>query len=68
MAAGFMFVIIFHRGGSLLPCIAAHSGINMLSAFGVEAQGMGEIYSALALSLISTGYTLVLLKTLKKKE
>ena len=68
IAAGFMFVIIFHRGGSLLPCIAAHSGINMLSAFGVEAQGMGEIYSALALCLISVGYTLILLKTLQKKE
>ena len=68
MAAGFMFVIIFHRGGSLLPCIAAHSGINALSAFGVEAQGMGEIYSALALCLISTGYALILLKTLQKKE
>ena len=68
IAAGFMFVIIFHRGGSLLPCIAAHSGINMLSAFGVEAQGMGEIYSALALCIISTGYALILLKTLPKKE
>jgi hypothetical protein len=51
-----------------MPCIAAHSGINMLSAFGVEAQGMGEIYSALALCLISTGYALILLKTLQKKE
>ena len=68
IAAGFMFVIIFHRGGSLLPCIAAHSSINMLSAFGVEAQGMGEIYSALALCLISTGYALILLKTLPKRE
>ena len=68
MAAGFLFVIIFHRGGSLLPCVAAHSGINALSAFGVEAQGMGEIYSALALCLISVGYALVLLKTLVKKE
>lgn len=68
VAAGFMFVIIFHRGGSLLPCIAAHSGINMLSAFGVEAQGMGEIYVALALCLISGGYALILLRTLPKKE
>ena len=68
MAAGFMFVIIFYRGGSLLPCIAAHSGINALSAFGVEAQGMTEIWTALALCVISGGYAIVLLHTLPKKE
>lgn len=68
VAAGFMFVIIFHRGGSLIPCIAAHSGINMLSAFAVETQGAAEIMSALALCIISGGYALILLRTLPKKE
>ena len=67
VAAGFMFVVIFHRGGSLLPCIAAHSGINMLSAFGVERQGMAQIMTALALCVISGGYALILDRTLPKK-
>ena len=68
IAAGFMFVIIFHRGGSLLPCIACHSGLNALSAFSVEPQGAAKIYVALALCLISAGYALILNKTLPKQE
>lgn len=68
VAAGFMFVIIFHRGASLLPCIAAHSGINALSAFGVEAQGAAEIMVALALCIISASYALILTRTLPKPE
>ena len=36
MAAGYLFVIIFYRSGSLVPCILAHSAINSLSVFNVE--------------------------------
>lgn len=68
VAAGFMFVIIFYRGGSLLPCIAAHSGINMLSAFGVEAGNKGHVFTALALCIISLGYAVYLNKTLRWEE
>lgn len=60
VAAGFMFVIIFHRGGSLIPCILTHSGINMLSAFGVEPGNPGRIFSAAALCVISLGYAIYL--------
>lgn len=60
VAAGYMFVIIFYRGGSLIPCIAAHSGINMLSAFGVEPGNAGRIFSAAALCIISLGYAVYL--------
>ena len=36
MAAGYLFVIIFYKSGSLIPCILAHSAINSLSVFNVE--------------------------------
>lgn len=38
IAIGFLFVVIFDRGGSLWPCIIAHSAIDMLSAFANEAR------------------------------
>ena len=33
-AAGFLFTILFHKSGTLLPCIITHCAINSLSAFG----------------------------------
>lgn len=36
MAVGFLFVTIFYRGGSLLPCIFTHSAIDAVSAFANE--------------------------------
>lgn len=38
IALGFLFVMIFDRGGSLWPCIIAHSAIDVLSAFANEAR------------------------------
>lgn len=35
---GFMFVMIFDRGGSLWPCIIAHSSIDILSVFSNDAK------------------------------
>ena len=36
VACGFLFVIIFYRGGSLIPCIIAHSLNNAVSIFANE--------------------------------
>lgn len=33
IAVGFLFVTIFYRGGSLLPCIIVHAAINTLGTF-----------------------------------
>ena len=64
---GFLYVIIFHRGGSLWPCILSHGCFNSLSAFANEDAPAQEvtIYRVVlcALALI---YALVLLKTLPK--
>lgn len=70
IAFGFLFVIIFHRGKSLIPCIVAHSTINTLSAFAnVTNQTMEmRVGVAIILTVVALGYTLVLLKTLPKNE
>lgn len=68
VAIGFMFVIIFYRGGSLLPCIITHAAINITSAFANEAGFTVEkrLYFQLALFVITLGYAFILTKTLPK--
>lgn len=61
VAFGFLFVVIFHRGGSLLPCIAAHSVLNALSAFVGEGS---QIVTAAILTVGAAAYAIVLLKRL----
>lgn len=68
IAIGFMFVIIFYRGGSLLPCIITHAAINITSAFANEAGLTVEkrIFFQLALFVITLAYAFILTKTLPK--
>ena len=70
VAVGFLFVIIFYRSGSLIPCIIAHSANNMISAF---ANGTGvtitmEIVYILIMVVIMVTSTLILNKTLPKNR
>ncbi len=70
IAIGFLFVLIFCRSGSLLPCIATHSAIDVASAFGSE-EGITDVRRvlfSLSLLVIVVAYTLILTKTLPKKE
>lgn len=70
IACGFLFVMIFYRGGSLIPCIIAHGVNNAVSVFANEA-GL-TVEKRLLLSVVNMGivigYTLVLLYTLPKKR
>lgn len=69
-AIGFLFVILFLKSGSLLPCIITHSAINALSA--VENQQslstMREILVAGALIAISVLYAWYLCKLHSEKR
>lgn len=67
---GFLFVILFYRGGSLLPCIIAHSFINTASAFANEAGLTLEkrMVFHLALIGINAAYALILTKTLPVRK
>lgn len=70
IAVGFLFVILFYRGGNLLPCILTHSAINSLSTFANE-EGMSKethIVHCLILIAITVAYTLVLVKMLPKEN
>ena len=68
VACGFLFVILFYRGGSLIPCIVAHSVNNAVSAFANEAALTVEnrlIFSAINLVLVAA-YALILCRMLPR--
>ncbi len=70
IAVGFLFVILFYRGGSLLPCIITHSAINTISTF---ANGSGvtlemHMVHILIMIVITVAYTLILTRTLPQNQ
>lgn len=70
IAVGFLLVTIFYRGGSLLPCIIVHSAINTLGTFANEADLTMEMHliHLAVLIAITVAYTLILTRTLPKKQ
>ena len=70
VAAGFMLVTIFYRGGSMLPCIIVHSAINTLGTFANDADITmeGQLVHIAVLIAITVAYTLILTKTLPEKQ
>ena len=66
VAFGFLFVIIFFRSKSLLPCIFAHIAINSLNVFAKEITPQTNIIVSVILTVIAIAYTLILHKTLPK--
>ena len=70
VAVGFLFVTIFYRSGSLLPCIITHSAINTLSTFANEAGFTMEkqMVHVLIMIVLTVAYTLILTKTLPKNQ
>lgn len=46
ISIGFLFVVIFHRSGSLIPCIVTHSLVNALSVFNAEDPAMRYVTAA----------------------
>lgn len=69
IACGFLFVLIFHRGGSLLPCIIAHGVNNAVSVFANEAviTVQTQLLLSAAILVIVIAYALILCRTLPKK-
>ncbi len=67
---GFLFVMIFYRSGSLIPCIFAHAAINILSAFANETGLTVQkriVFSVIELVIIGI-YTFIITKTSPQKE
>ena len=60
--AGFMFVMIYYRSNSILPCIIFHAIFNGLSAFNKGTNDITlNILTCIILTLITGGYGLYLL-------
>ncbi len=70
IAIGFLFVVLFHRGGSLLPCMITHSAINITSIFANETGLTVEkrMVFQLLLFAITIVYALILTKTLPNDQ
>lgn len=70
IAIGFLFVIIFYRGKSLIPCVLAHQFINVTSFFANESaiDNTTRIIQSVIICFIAIGYAAILLKTLPEKE
>jgi len=70
IAIGFLFVILFHRGKSLLPCIIVHAAINVTSVFANEAglTASTQILFSILVAAIAIVYACILQKTLPKTE
>ena len=69
-ALGLMFVVLFERGGSLLPCILTHSLIDMLSVVG-NGEGASAAYSltiSAILVAVALAYTAYIARTLPLPE
>lgn len=70
MAVGFLFVVLFYKGGSLIPCIITHSLVNALSVFqNIKAfDYLTEILVSLIIIAVAILYSVILLKILNKNK
>lgn len=69
VAVGFMFVMIFYKTGSLIPCILTHSIFNALSVFSDEAAltPQRRILTCIFIVAVSVLYSLYIFLAHKKK-
>ena len=68
---GFVLVLIFYYGGSLIPCILFHAVNNALSAFEVPGMMDPKLEMALNVALIVVvlgGYLIYLIRTFSKNK
>lgn len=66
MAVGYLFVIIFHKSKSLIPCIIAHSVNNALSVFN-EENTVSLYIAPVFLTVVPLVYAIYINRRLKDK-
>lgn len=62
ISLGYLFVIIFYKSKSLVPCIITHAVINSLAIFNT----ISLYISSLILIVIPLGYAIYINKTIKE--
>ena len=67
ISIGYLFVIIFHKSKSLIPCIITHSITNSLSIFNVE-NTLSLYIAPLVLTILPILYALYLIKSIEEKS
>ena len=67
ISLGFLFVIIFYKSKSLVPCIIAHFLINALSIFRMENE-MLKYVSPVFLIVVPAAYAIYIIKKTNNKE
>ena len=67
ISIGYLFVIIFCKSKSLLPCIITHSITNSLSIFNIE-NTLSLYIAPLVLTILPILYALYLTKSIKEKQ
>ena len=69
IAIGFVFTLVFYKGGSLLPCILAHSFIDVTSVFAAD-EGSQQLNLILHVAIIavSVAYCLYLARRVETPE
>ena len=69
VAIGFLFVTIFCRGGSLIPCIATHCVINIMAGYAAVDTALEiRMIRCVIMTALTVGYTVFLTKTSPKTE
>ena len=61
VAMGFVFTLVYHKGGSLWPCIVAHSLIDVFSVMSAGSDALDWAFLAVALAC-AVGYSVYLWK------
>ena len=64
ISIGYLFVIIFYKSKSLIPCIITHSVVNSLSIFNVE-NGISLYVSSIFLIVVPLVYAIYINKRIK---
>lgn len=69
IAIGFLFVVMFYKGKSLIPCILAHQFINVTSFLANEGaiDDTARIIQSLVICAVAIAYAMTLIKTLPKE-
>ena len=65
ISIGYLFVIIFYKSKSLIPCIITHSAVNSLSIFNVE-NGISLYVSSMFLIVVPLAYAVYINKSQNK--
>ena len=64
ISIGYLFVIIFYKSKSLIPCIITHSLVNSLSIFNIE-NGMSSYIASAFLIIVPLVYAIYINKNIK---